>query len=449
MLRSHLRRRSFVRRGSNRRSGGDHIVVMRHGRVPAARLLRRQRRLPLPRPRVRRAALRAGGRARRRVAADRRRRRPSSRSGAGPWRAYARLSATARRTLHRLGRRARRDERLLLPRDRPAAARHGRGDRVPPGDRAGRARSAHGAERRALALAVAGVYLLTDVRLEGEPLGVALALANAVLFALYIVLGHRVAQAGATSGIDGLAASMLVALVVVTPLGVWDALPAFTDPVALAAGVGVGDRVVRDPVRAATSARWRASRGRRTRCSSRSCRRRATAIGVVVLGQVPTARRGRRVAARRSSRSPRTESARTSPSCQNGPSAPARRGSPATAAAAARPPARARARRRALRARRLSVAAEGGVDRAPNTQVELVHEASIRHLGGRHEPRTAHDPARPRQSYCSASPCFATARPRFDMHVLGLARLRPPFLVEELGLRGPHVRRPTGQHRQT
>src|SRR3954454_4540058 len=45
----------------------------------------------------------------------------------------------------------------------------------------------------ALALAVPGVYLLTDVRLAGEPLGVALAFANALLFALYIVLAHRVA----------------------------------------------------------------------------------------------------------------------------------------------------------------------------------------------------------------------------------------------------------------
>ena len=47
----------------------------------------------------------------------------------------------------------------------------------------------------ALLLAVPGVYLLTGIRLEGEPLGVALAFANAGLFALYIVLGHRVAGA--------------------------------------------------------------------------------------------------------------------------------------------------------------------------------------------------------------------------------------------------------------
>src|SRR5687768_4879264 len=38
----------------------------------------------------------------------------------------------------------------------------------------------------ALGLAVPGVYLLTNVRLEGEPVGVAFAFANAGLFALYI-----------------------------------------------------------------------------------------------------------------------------------------------------------------------------------------------------------------------------------------------------------------------
>src|SRR4051795_4172528 len=70
----------------------------------------------------------------------------------------------------------------------------------------------------AIALAVPGVYLLTDVRLAGEPLGVAFAFANAVLFAVYIVLAHRVARQGAIGGLDGLAGSMLVAAVVVTPL---------------------------------------------------------------------------------------------------------------------------------------------------------------------------------------------------------------------------------------
>src|SRR3954471_13906984 len=51
----------------------------------------------------------------------------------------------------------------------------------------------------ALLLAVPGVYLLTGIQLEGEPLGVAFAFANAALFALYIVYAHRTAQ---EQGID-------------------------------------------------------------------------------------------------------------------------------------------------------------------------------------------------------------------------------------------------------
>src|SRR4051812_27746158 len=81
----------------------------------------------------------------------------------------------------------------------------------------------------ALALAVPGVYLLTGVHLSGEPLGVALAFANAALFAAYIVLAHRVASDPTVKGIDGLAAAMLVALIAVTPMAGWAALPALTD----------------------------------------------------------------------------------------------------------------------------------------------------------------------------------------------------------------------------
>lgn len=92
----------------------------------------------------------------------------------------------------------------------------------------------------ALGLAAGGVYLLTGARLEGEPLAVGLAFANAALFALYIVLGHRVSRLGAMGGIDGLAGSMLVAAVVATPMAGWAAVPALVDPVAIAAGVGVG-----------------------------------------------------------------------------------------------------------------------------------------------------------------------------------------------------------------
>jgi inner membrane transporter RhtA len=85
----------------------------------------------------------------------------------------------------------------------------------------------------ALLLAVPGVYLLTGLHVEGEALGVALAFANAAFFAAYIVLAHRVARLELLSGIDGLALSMLVALLVVTPLAGWAALPAFADPLPL------------------------------------------------------------------------------------------------------------------------------------------------------------------------------------------------------------------------
>lgn len=92
----------------------------------------------------------------------------------------------------------------------------------------------------ALALAVAGAFLLADVRIAGQPVGFALAFANCALFVLYVVLAHRIAQRGAGAGIDGLAAAMVIAWVVVMPIGLAGALPAFTSPLLLGAGIGVG-----------------------------------------------------------------------------------------------------------------------------------------------------------------------------------------------------------------
>ena len=92
----------------------------------------------------------------------------------------------------------------------------------------------------ALLMAIAGVYLLTRVRLSGEPLGYLFAFANCLLFVIYIVLGHRVAEAGGVEGIDRLGAAMLVAMVVAVPLGFHEALPAFQSPALLLAGIGVG-----------------------------------------------------------------------------------------------------------------------------------------------------------------------------------------------------------------
>jgi inner membrane transporter RhtA len=92
----------------------------------------------------------------------------------------------------------------------------------------------------AVAAAAGGVYLLTHVRFVGQPVGVGFAFANAALFALYIVLAHRVARRSRMGGVDGLAAAMLFAFVFVSPIGLFDAARAFADPVALVAGVGVG-----------------------------------------------------------------------------------------------------------------------------------------------------------------------------------------------------------------
>jgi inner membrane transporter RhtA len=136
----------------------------------------------------------------------------------------------------------------------------------------------------ALALAVPGVYLLTDVQLDGEPLGVLFAFANAILFALYIVLGHRVAQSG---GIDGLAASMLIATVVVTPLAGWAAVPAIGDPVALLAGAGVGICSSVIPYVCDQLAMARLTRAAYALMVA-LLPATATVIGIVVLGQVPS-----------------------------------------------------------------------------------------------------------------------------------------------------------------
>ena len=92
----------------------------------------------------------------------------------------------------------------------------------------------------ALLFAAIGVWLLTDVRLEGDPLGFIFAFANCIFFIIYIMLGHRVASDGGSSGIDRLSIAMVVALFTVTPIGINGALPAITSPILLLAALGVG-----------------------------------------------------------------------------------------------------------------------------------------------------------------------------------------------------------------
>jgi inner membrane transporter RhtA len=149
----------------------------------------------------------------------------------------------------------------------------------------------------ALVLAVGGVVALTDIRIVNEPLGFVFAFANCAGFMLYVVLGHRIANAdvrgsgGKTSdpmsGIDQLGAAMLIAAVVATPFGIGGAAPAFVHPTWLVWGIAVGlcssvipyvtDQLAMARLRRATFALMLAILPAT-----------ATVIGLIVLGQVPT-----------------------------------------------------------------------------------------------------------------------------------------------------------------
>lgn len=139
----------------------------------------------------------------------------------------------------------------------------------------------------ALALAAAGGLLLADVRFAGEPLGFVFAIANCLLFMLYVVLGHRIAQDGGAAGIDRLGAAMLVALVTITPLGLAGALPAMTQPWLILAGVGVGICSSVIPYVCDQLAMARLPRATFALLLS-LLPASATLIGVVVLRQLPT-----------------------------------------------------------------------------------------------------------------------------------------------------------------
>jgi inner membrane transporter RhtA len=151
-----------------------------------------------------------------------------------------------------------------------------------------------------LSLAIGGVFLLTEVRWQGQPAGFAFAFANCAGFMLYVVLGHRMANtkadgsetgtSGASlSGIDQLGAAMVVAVVAATPFGIGAALPAFSHPGWLAWGIGVGlcssvipyvtDQLAMARLRRATFALMLALLPAT-----------ATVVGLVVLSQVPSLR---------------------------------------------------------------------------------------------------------------------------------------------------------------
>jgi inner membrane transporter RhtA len=138
----------------------------------------------------------------------------------------------------------------------------------------------------ALGLAVGGVYLLTDIRIAGEPLGFIFAFANAALFVAYVVLGHRISERQGGAGIDRLGLAMLAAAVAITPVGIVGALPTVVEPALLLAGIGVG--ICSSVIPYVTDQLAMARLPRSTFALMLSILpATATLIGVLVLGQVP------------------------------------------------------------------------------------------------------------------------------------------------------------------
>jgi len=92
----------------------------------------------------------------------------------------------------------------------------------------------------ALALAVAGVFILIDLKWASDPIGLFWAVLNAALFVAYIVLGHRAAEGGAGGGIETLGAAMVIAFLLLMPIGFVEALRAFGHVQLILAGIAVG-----------------------------------------------------------------------------------------------------------------------------------------------------------------------------------------------------------------
>ena len=157
--------------------------------------------------------------------------------------------------------------------------------------------AAYGARTRrnlvAVALAVAGIALLTRVSLAASLPGLVWAAVNALGFVLYVTLGHRIATASssrqgtAPSGIDRLAVAVTIAAVVAAPIGIGPALPAFSHAgwLAWAVAVGVCSTVI--PYVADQVAMARLPRATYALLLS-LLPVTATLCGLVVLGQVPS-----------------------------------------------------------------------------------------------------------------------------------------------------------------
>jgi inner membrane transporter RhtA len=124
----------------------------------------------------------------------------------------------------------------------------------------------------ALGLAARGVFVLTDLRWESDPLGLAYAVINGLLFIAYIVLGHRIAGDGADEGVGRLGAAMAAAFLFVIPIGFAQAAPHWATrcsswPASASASARPSSRMSR------TSSPWRVCPATALRSCWRCCRR--------------------------------------------------------------------------------------------------------------------------------------------------------------------------------
>jgi inner membrane transporter RhtA len=90
----------------------------------------------------------------------------------------------------------------------------------------------------ALVVAVGGVATLSRISLSGSPVGVVFAITAGLLWALYIVLAHRVARRGL--GTTGLAAAMAVGAVAIAPLAAAPAVESAGHGAVLLLAIGAG-----------------------------------------------------------------------------------------------------------------------------------------------------------------------------------------------------------------
>ncbi|MGD1898906.1 MAG: DMT family transporter [Phormidesmis sp.] len=141
----------------------------------------------------------------------------------------------------------------------------------------------------ALALAVAGVMTLIDVRWSNDLWGLSFAVLNALLFMTYIILGHRISQQGAGEGVERLGVAMAAAFIFVMPIGIEDAIAAFAHPILILAGIGVGISSSVVPYVCDQLAMSKLSRNAYALLLA-LLPATATLIGAIVLSQIPTVR---------------------------------------------------------------------------------------------------------------------------------------------------------------